>query len=35
MLFFQENPKMNYLRDYYERVLQEFGTSNEGEFKSG
>lgn len=25
----QENPKMNNLRDYYERVLQEFGTSNE------
>ncbi|XP_063332558.1 U3 small nucleolar RNA-associated protein 6 homolog [Pelmatolapia mariae] len=25
----QENPKMNNLRDYYERVLQEFGTSDE------
>uniref|UniRef100_A0A669CW82 UTP6 small subunit processome component n=1 Tax=Oreochromis niloticus TaxID=8128 RepID=A0A669CW82_ORENI len=29
MLFFQENPKMSNLRDYYERVLQEFGTSDE------
>lgn len=26
---------MNNLRDYYERVLQEFGTSDDGEFKSG
>uniref|UniRef100_A0A3Q0R6B9 UTP6 small subunit processome component n=1 Tax=Amphilophus citrinellus TaxID=61819 RepID=A0A3Q0R6B9_AMPCI len=25
----QENPKMNNLRDYYERVLQEFGTSDD------
>ncbi|RVE76331.1 hypothetical protein OJAV_G00008340 [Oryzias javanicus] len=25
----QENPKMNYLREYYERSLQEFGTSDE------
>lgn len=22
---------MNYLRDYYERALQEFGTSDDGE----
>uniref|UniRef100_A0A671U938 UTP6 small subunit processome component n=1 Tax=Sparus aurata TaxID=8175 RepID=A0A671U938_SPAAU len=27
----QETPKMNYLRDYYERALQEFGTSDDGE----
>ncbi|CAL1601610.1 unnamed protein product [Knipowitschia caucasica] len=26
----QEIPKINYLRDYYERALQEFGTSDEG-----
>uniref|UniRef100_A0A7N6BQ53 UTP6 small subunit processome component n=1 Tax=Anabas testudineus TaxID=64144 RepID=A0A7N6BQ53_ANATE len=26
----QETPKMNYLRDYYERALQEFGTSDDG-----
>ncbi|XP_036957230.1 U3 small nucleolar RNA-associated protein 6 homolog [Acanthopagrus latus] len=25
----QETPKMNYLRDYYERALQEFGTSDD------
>uniref|UniRef100_A0A8D0AKA6 UTP6 small subunit processome component n=1 Tax=Sander lucioperca TaxID=283035 RepID=A0A8D0AKA6_SANLU len=27
----QETPKMNNLRDYYERALQEFGTSDDGE----
>ncbi|CAN9510512.1 unnamed protein product [Ophioblennius macclurei] len=26
----QETPKVNNLRDYYERALQEFGTSDEG-----
>lgn len=31
-LFFQESTKMNYLRDYYERALQEFGTSDEGTY---
>lgn len=25
----QETPKINYLRDYYERALQEFGTSDD------
>ncbi|XP_037530332.1 U3 small nucleolar RNA-associated protein 6 homolog [Nematolebias whitei] len=25
----QENPKMNNLRNFYERALQEFGTSDE------
>uniref|UniRef100_A0A3P8W9H0 UTP6 small subunit processome component n=1 Tax=Cynoglossus semilaevis TaxID=244447 RepID=A0A3P8W9H0_CYNSE len=25
----QETPRMNYLRDYYERALQEFGTTDE------
>lgn len=29
---FQETPKMNYLRDYYERALQEFGTSDDGKW---
>uniref|UniRef100_A0A8C7WN09 UTP6 small subunit processome component n=1 Tax=Oryzias sinensis TaxID=183150 RepID=A0A8C7WN09_9TELE len=28
-LFFQEAPKMNHLREYYERALQEFGTSDD------
>uniref|UniRef100_A0A8C4EFK9 UTP6 small subunit processome component n=1 Tax=Dicentrarchus labrax TaxID=13489 RepID=A0A8C4EFK9_DICLA len=28
-LFFQETPKMNSLREYYERALQEFGTSDD------
>lgn len=31
-LFFQETPKMNYLREYYERALQEFGTSDDGKW---
>lgn len=29
-LLLQENPKMNNLRDYYERALEVFGTSDEG-----
>lgn len=29
-LSFQETTRMNYLRDYYERALQEFGTSDDG-----
>lgn len=33
MLFIQETPKMNSLRDYYERALQEFGTTDDGELK--
>lgn len=33
MLLFQEIPKMSNLRDCYERALQEFGTSDDGEFK--
>lgn len=27
----QDTPKINKLRDYYERALQEFGTSDDGE----
>lgn len=30
VFLFQETPKMNNLRDYYERALQEFGTSDDG-----
>uniref|UniRef100_A0A8B9LQ05 UTP6 small subunit processome component n=1 Tax=Astyanax mexicanus TaxID=7994 RepID=A0A8B9LQ05_ASTMX len=28
----QENPKISNLRDYYERALREFGSSDDGEF---
>uniref|UniRef100_A0A8C8DBF2 UTP6 small subunit processome component n=1 Tax=Oryzias sinensis TaxID=183150 RepID=A0A8C8DBF2_9TELE len=29
----QEAPKMNHLREYYERALQEFGTSDDGKWR--